>query len=572
MLVLALAWAAACGGGDPSGAGAGGDGGAADPTAPAGSEVDTQDPEPVDLRIALAERLGLGDFPVPIELAPVVPRRYRETRAKALDRLIAKLEGTTSRESWLFAKEYFWRAGEEAVEPIIEAMDLALVAPARRTHLENLIEAMGRMGRPELAPALLRPLGHSELAIRGKAMKALVRSGTPAAVRQAGQLLPSLGARDQISWLEACRAHLGDDAVAMFRHIYDSDSSPPALLEGVLEQAIHMPPEKAAAIFERSWTNAPLDRKLRMAAIRHRGGDLVGTRFLRDVLAAPDPKFVALALEALAGGDLDDVISDVMRMAEHPDALVRAAATAAIATRKDANATAMLQVLTQDPDWAVKVVALQALAARGERTELEQVFARLHTATGSELTVLIKAIGEIGDGGCGPVLLERYRAAPSQGRKFLQALAYTRSADVFPQMRQVFLEEEATVAEQSRGRQLTTVNYVPHLMVNLRGAELGMVGLFRDLPTEDTERRAWLLDALGQIAADREDEVIDELINGELRSVLADREETPGMRLLALKLLSRVLTLDDAMRLRLGLEDETADMAQAISDVLHLYF
>jgi len=558
-------------------AGCGGDRTAGEPNVGASGGMQTPgvggEPEAVpDPRLALHRTLGLDTFPVPLSLAPVVSARYNRTRKQALDRLIANLEGVTTRDAWLFAKEFFWRAPDDAVAPLIDAMDRVLVAPARRTHLENIVEAMGRMANPGLAPALLRASVHSEVAVRGKAIKAMVRSGDERTVTQAGELLPSLSIRDQLSWLEACRVHLGEAAVPIFEHMYYAESSPPALLDGLLDEALKMPPELASRVFERAWPTVQNRVKRRIAGARHAAGDLVGTRHLQSELSSGSSEVVAEAIGLLMKGEVDEVLEDLVRLIEHPDATVRATTAMALASLRSDNTTNLLLILTQDPDWTVKVVALKALAERGERSELERLYGRLQTAIGSELTVLLKALGEIRDGGCADVLLERFRAAPADGRPFLQAMAYTRSPEVFAAMREVFLGAEHRVAEQADGRFLTTINYVPKLMVNLRGAELALVGLFQDLDAGDTARRAWMLDCLGQIAADRDDPTVDEVVTTELREVLFDRSESPGMRLLAFQMLQRSMTLEDAMRLKLRLAEEAPPMAQAFSDLLQQYF
>ena len=118
------------------------------------------------------------------------------------------------------------------------------------------------------------------------------------------------------------------------------------------------------------------------------------------------------------------------------------------------------------------------------------------------------------------------------------------------------------------GEAKTTLTYLPTLMLNVEGAEREMIQLFEELAGEDTLRRAYMLDLLGKIAAEREGQEIATELYGLLREVVFDRQELPQMRLAALTYLRRDLNLDDAMKLKRSLSDEEPPMRMAFSDFL----
>jgi hypothetical protein len=74
------------------------------------------------------------------------------------------------------------------------------------------------------------------------------------------------------------------------------------------------------------------------------------------------------------------------------------------------------------------------------------------------------------------------------------------------------------------------------------------------------------------IAADREDAEVSRRVYSRLREILADVDEIPQMRLLALELLRRNLTVADATRIKRLLTKEKAPMRRALNNFLYEFF
>ena len=189
------------------------------------------------------------------------------------------------------------------------------------------------------------------------------------------------------------------------------------------------------------------------------------------------------------------------------------------------------------------------------------------------MQLLLDLVEKVRDGSAAPVLMERFhKAVPEEGRKFLRSLAYTMDPAALPPFRDLFLGEERVVARRSNGSPLTTLNYLPILMSNLRGAEEDLTVLFLSLDKKDYKRRAYMLDCLGRVAADRQDPEVKGVVYEVLREVLMDREELPQLRLASLVYLKRDLGLDDVALLKAALPKEDLPMRTALSDFLYEYF
>jgi len=131
--------------------------------------------------------------------------------------------------------------------------------------------------------------------------------------------------------------------------------------------------------------------------------------------------------------------------------------------------------------------------------------------------------------------------------------------------------------ERPSGGQLTTVNYIPILLPNLRGSEAQLVASWARISGDDHVRRSLYLQVLIGIAADREDPAVVEPIVELVRNVLLDPDELPQLRVQALNSLTRkFLDLDDAMRLKRMQEPigdrETPAMRALLKDFLFEYF
>ncbi len=104
------------------------------------------------------------DFPVALVLpTPALPQTYQRSRRQAIERVVANLQGNTSREVWLMATDFFSRAPEDAVEPLIAAFDQRF---GDKDMVLNIVEAMGRAARPELIDCLQRSLEHPDDSVR----------------------------------------------------------------------------------------------------------------------------------------------------------------------------------------------------------------------------------------------------------------------------------------------------------------------------------------------------------------------------------------------------------------------
>jgi hypothetical protein len=120
---------------------------------------------------------------------------------------------------------------------------------------------------------------------------------------------------------------------------------------------------------------------------------------------------------------------------------------------------------------------------------------------------------------------------------------------------------------------LTTRNYEPTPLLNLRGHESVVRATFRALPADERDLRARLLRTLAGNAADRRDPELQQQCLDLVRATLFDRNELPQMRVLALNLLTRKwLTIDDALRLKNMRRDEQPGLRALFGDFLIEYF
>ncbi|MFT4841980.1 MAG: hypothetical protein ACI90M_002449, partial [Candidatus Azotimanducaceae bacterium] len=97
-------------------------------------------------------------FPAELEYPPMLSREYDKTRRQVLRQVASNLQGNVRREAWQIATEFFWRAPEDAAEPLIETMDRAMGNPALGDVVRNCVEAMGKMANTEFDGALVRAL------------------------------------------------------------------------------------------------------------------------------------------------------------------------------------------------------------------------------------------------------------------------------------------------------------------------------------------------------------------------------------------------------------------------------
>jgi hypothetical protein len=164
-------------------------------------------------------------FPVELEYPPHSGLEYVRTRRQILERLAANLQGNVRRDTWQLATEFYWRAPEDAVEPLIEAMDRALGNPALGDVVKNCVEAMGRMADESFDQALRRALQHKNEAVRQAAYAALATSGKAETLRELQADFLFMNGRARGAWLRAVRERLPDDRVEILLPLMMAESA-----------------------------------------------------------------------------------------------------------------------------------------------------------------------------------------------------------------------------------------------------------------------------------------------------------------------------------------------------------
>jgi HEAT repeat protein len=515
-----------------------------------------------------------ADFPSfgkELHLSPRTNRTYDRSASAALEQVLRNLSGQCTYESWLFSKMFFVRAPKDSRPLLVENLDRAGQDSDRAPIAENTIEAMAAIGDPQFAPSLLRVLEHGKESTQAKAMHALVTCGTADTVRRAGELLDALTLRAQIDWLRAARAHLGDEVVPAFRRLLDSPRHA-YLMHQVVNEAMRLPPARRLQVLGPLWSRATGEVKLQVAGALHASGDTRGTLLLREVLRGKDAAAKMLAVEALLGTDLREVLDDVLALTIADDERLRAAAATAIAETPGENVDRTLEVLALDRDETVRQIALRALVRRGVRGHLDRVLETLRTGTGTVLTAAINDVVAARDPRAAPVLEERYRQAnDDEKRRWLSALGRMRTKDSFGPLRAAFLGPEKRLGSEARAP--TTLEHAAVLLANLDGAEDDLLRLYDELPAADYRRRACLLTTLGNVAATRTVPGLPAKVYERMRAMLYAPREIPQLRLLALEWLRRDLTLEDQQRLKASLPDEPDPaMRVALNDFLFEFF
>jgi hypothetical protein len=518
-----------------------------------------------------------ADFPIaiawPTRTAGFV---YDRSRQKALARIVANLRGNVRREVWLFATQFFARAPEEAADLLIEAMDRAYPNLGEQDMVKNTVEAMGRMRLERFDAALQRALEHPGLTVQQAAYAALCSSGSPATVRKMYPWFLAMDGKARESWLRAVRLRLPNDCVAMFRELLLRTDLPPAIQDQVLKEALRLPVGQAAEVVKPRWADATGEFKAVIAGVLHGAGDTAGSTWLREALRTPDPKVVELALRQCGRGGLGPLREDVLRLSMHESDSVRLQLVRLLAQFEGDDVTAALETLSEPGQLhEVKGIVLRELVRRGRPEAVSVLLDELPTLTGTRLNQTLSLLSSSGDARAVPLFLERFRQQKDgEGREFLQAIAFGNATAAFDALAEVFRGPVRAVGSTgAAGAQLTTLDYTPTLMMNLRGSELRFVELWRSVPAEDVVRRALLLQVLSGIAADRDDPAIGDPLIALVREVLFDRTAASQLRAVALEQLGRRwITLDDAMRLKAGLAQETPQLRALLSDWLHEFF
>ncbi|MEC7584523.1 MAG: HEAT repeat domain-containing protein [Planctomycetota bacterium] len=522
-----------------------------------------------------------ADYPVPL----VLPNRnstrvYERSRRQALEHVAANLSGNCSRSAWQMAMDFFRRAPEDAAEILIQMMDRSFGQPAFADVVKNSIEAMGQMELELFDDALRRALEHPNLVVRQAVYGALVGSGKDDTVRLTyPALLSSMDGKGRQNWLRAARLRLGDEAVEMFRKLM-VPTVPLPVRDMVVQETMKLDPEDGALIFEEMWPSAEGHFKTLIAGVMHAAGRTSGTLWLGEALNGDDVQSVVHAMRQLQAGGPGPLMDQVLALSNHPRPEVRLELARLLAKIPGDASSNVLEVLAS-PDEVLQVrkAAIRELTRRGRTDVTDFLLEDLETATGTRMQLQLDLLAASGDARAVEVFKRRFLASPAEeGRSFLQALAFCGAPGAAEALIDLFLEEERAVsAPRSSGGQLTTVNYIPILLPNLRGSEAALVAGFDRIPPNDYARRALYMQVLAGVASDRTDPAIVEPILQSLRDILFDADELPQLRVQALNALTRRwLTLQDAMRLKRAQEPigdrETPSMRALFKDFLFEYF
>lgn len=515
-----------------------------------------------------------ADFPFPLELSPEAPSpAHRFSRLQALERVAAKLQGNCTRAAWLMAKEYFSRAGPEAVPVLIEALDRALQSAQLADVVQNVAEALGRMGRlhsTDVAEALLRALQHPKESVKNSAMAALVQAGTPDTVLRARAFWDELTPRACHDWLRAARAHLPlEQLEPIYGELRDDPAQAP-IFSFLIEEILQLPLPVAARLLEPMWDEARGNLRMTIASVLHLVGDLRGTHHLQERLRDAPPQQKIEAVNAIAQGDLARLGDDLLKLSVDPDPAVRQAVIVALSRHSGENIDNIIATAAMDPVTAVRQPALAALRMRGKQEYLDQLVDLVRTATGTKLLQVLADVAAAGYPEAIPVMEERMASSPPEERKkFIQAIGVSRVPEAAAALKRVFDQQEERIDHHD---QQTNVTYAGTLLPNHPAQAPLLLEWFGEEERSDYRRRAYLLQALGNIAALTPDAALAKSVYDTYRNVLADADEIPQMRLLALEYLRRDLTLDDMEALQGMAQRETGPMRRALVNALFEFF
>lgn len=522
-------------------------------------------------------RLGIepwhADFPFKMAKWKVSDNPwYRFSPRQALERIVGKLQGHYSKVSWRESKEFFRRAGPEAVDVLLESMDRGMQARHLADVVQNTVEALGRMGHiddPRIGAALVRALSHAKASVRNSAMASLVPAGDAESVRAAGRLVWGLEMRAQRDWIRAVRRHLPDPEIEEIYRQLIAERGEGMVLETVVEETVQLAPELAARILAPFWEDARGALRHNIAIVLNNAGDLRGTRYLGDLMLDENADNRAMALRGI-GGNIDKLQDRILAASLDPDPGVRQAMISAVVHTPGDNIDEVLVSLTADPDPATRMVAHSALRQRGTRTPVEPLLEDVKVASGTRLAFALADVAAAGHpAGIAAIRDRMLSAPPTERRKFIQALGRSRTPEGFAALREVFLEDEYPIDD--RGKQ-TNVTYVAVLLPNLAESQEAMMELYRALPREDYRRRASVLHALGNVVALSNDEDFRRKVYDEYRALAQNRAELPQMRMLVLQYLQRDLRLEDLTWLKRLQEAEEGPMRKLIVAYLHEFF
>ena len=514
-------------------------------------------------------------FPTELEYPPMVAREYDRTRRQVLRQLASNLQGNVRRESWQIATEFFWRAPEDAIEPLIEAMDRAMGNPALSDVVRNCVEAMGKMALPDFDAALKRALQHKNPAVRQQAYVALSYSSTDETLKQLLADFVHMDGRARQAWLASVAKRLPEERAVMFRSLM-SANFPGSIRDQILKEALTLPAKEAAMVLKVRWSEAVDEFKAIIAGVLHAAGDGSGSAWLQEALSGEDTARKMLAVRrCIYGDDADQSIGALrellLKATTHLRPEVRLEAAKQLTRLTGDDVANVFEVLAApDEIWEIRAIAVRELTKRGRSEIVSVLLDELRTATGTHLSNIINQLSASGDARAVPELVARFEKSPDgEGRQFLQAIAQNASEAAAEALCKLFAGPVQVVA-RADDDPLTTRNYIPLLLLNLRGSEQVVLQQFLALPKDAWELRSRLMTTVAGYAVDRRDQ--KDLSNAcvePVRAVLMDPDELPQLRVQALNLLARNwLTIDDVMRLQRIRRKESPGMRALLADFL----
>jgi hypothetical protein len=226
-------------------------------------------------------------------------------------------------------------------------------------------------------------------------------------------------------------------------------------------------------------------------------------------------------------------------------------------------------LVVADEPWDARAIALRELTRRNRPRAVDLLLDEAPVASGTRLQIVLRELTASGDPRAVPLLVERFQAAPEgESRPFLQALAQNQSRAAAQALFDAYRGPVKVVGRGGQGA-LTTRDYLPTLMMNLRGCESVVVDGYLALPKEEWRLRAALLPTLAGIAADRVDPALQQACVAPLRAILFDRSELPQLRVCALNQLARRwLAFDDVLRLKNSFREEPVGLRALFGDFL----
>ncbi|MAD34078.1 MAG: hypothetical protein CMJ88_10000 [Planctomycetes bacterium] len=518
-------------------------------------------------------------FPVPLDYPPMQGVEYTRTRRQALRRLADNLQGNTTRETWQLATEFFWRAPEDVVDPLVDAMDRAIGSRALGDVVRNCVEAMGKTRNVEFDSALRRAAEHKSENVRQAAYVALASAGTEATLRQLADAFTTMTGRGREAWLRGIRLRLPEQRVELLKAVMAANY-PIHVRDQILKEAVKLPVAEAAEVLGTRWATAVDQFKAIIAGVKHANGDGAGTAWLAEALDSENLDVVTWGVRHCAFGPspneaLGSLRERLLRLSTHLRPEVRLEVAKQLTRISGDDVEAVFEVMTApDEIWDVRALATRELTRRGRAQLVSVLLEELPTATGTRMQGIINQLSASGDPRAVEVMVQRFRkAGPGQGRPFVQAIAQNGSEAAAEALFDLYEGPEVLVTRGS-DRSLTTRNYLPTLFLNLRGSERVIVRRFLALPRDAWELRARLLPTITGFATDRRgDSELVELCIEPVRALLFDSDELPQLRVLALNTLSRNwLTIEDAMRLKRMMRKESLGMRALFADFLNHAF